>query len=100
MGIGMGMANEMSRAYSQTNTSQATPPPLPQEPPIYVAVNGEKTGPFDLATVELKIQSGEIGRNTLIWQEPMPEWAAAEKVEKLAALFPKMPPPLPNISSS
>lgn len=96
MGIGMGMANEMSRAYSQANNSQTTPPPLPQEAPIYVAVNGDKTGPFDLATVKQKIQNGEITEETLIWQEPMTEWSAAEKVEKFAALFPKMPPPIPK----
>ena len=96
MGMGMGMANEVSRAYTQANAGQSTPPPLPQEPPIYVAVNGEKTGPFDLATIKQKIQCGEITKETLVWQEPMTEWAATERIEKFAALFPKIPPPLPK----
>lgn len=96
MGIGFGMANEMSRAYAEANKSHISPPPLPQEPPIYVAINGEKTGPYDLATIRQKIQDGGITRETLLWQEPMTEWMSAEKIENVVAYFPKMPPPLPN----
>ena len=96
MGIGFGMANEMGRTYAGANKSQISPPPLPQELPIYVAINGEKTGPYDLATIRQKIQGGEIARDTLVWHEPMPEWMPAEKMEAIAVFFPKMPPPLPN----
>lgn len=96
MGVGFGMANELSRAYSETSRSQVTPPPLPNEAKIYVAINGERMGPFDLATVKQKIQSGEIGRNTLVWHDPMPEWLAAEKMDNLVASFPNLPPPIPG----
>lgn len=96
MGMGVGMANEMNRSYSQTNTNQAAPPPIPGIAPFFVAINGIQSGPFDLASLKEKIGNGEISRETLVWQEPMPEWLAAEKIEKLATLFPKMPPPIPN----
>lgn len=96
MGVGFGMATEMTRAYSEAGRNQMAPPPLPQDPPIYVAINGEKTGPYDLASIKQKIQDGEIARDTLLWQEPMAEWMAAEKIESVAAYFLKMPPPIPN----
>jgi membrane protease subunit (stomatin/prohibitin family) len=98
MGMGFGMANEMSRAFGGNAGSgqTATPPPVPGSAPFYVAVNGAQSGPFDLNVLQTKIQGGEITRETLVWQEPMPEWLAAEKVDKLAALFPKMPPPIPK----
>ena len=96
MGMGFGMANEMTKAFGNSGAGQATPPPIPGDVPFYVAVNGAQSGPFDLAILKTKIDAGEINRETLVWQEPMPGWLAAEKVEKLAMLFPKMPPPLPK----
>ena len=64
--LGVGMANEMSRAYSQANSTarQRIRLRCRKKLPIYVAVNGEKTGPFDLATIKQKIQNGEIGKET------------------------------------
>jgi membrane protease subunit (stomatin/prohibitin family) len=97
MGVGFGMATEMSRAYADTGKNAAAPPPLPSEPELYVANNGEKTGPFDLATIKQKIQSGEITRDTLVWHDPLPEWMAAEKMDNLIVYFPKTPPPIPKV---
>ncbi|SJM92661.1 SPFH domain-containing protein [Crenothrix polyspora] len=96
MGVGFGMANELSRAYSEASRHQATPPPLPNAPQLYVAINGERTGPFNLTTVKQKIQSGEITRSTLVWHDPMPEWITAEKLENLAGSFSNLPPPIPG----
>ncbi len=96
MGVGFGMANEMSKAYAEAAKSQAIPPSLPAEPEWYVAINGEKTGPFGLAVIKQKIQSGEIARDTLVWHDPLPEWVVAEKIDNLIAYFPKMPPPIPG----
>ncbi len=77
--------------------SSPNPPPLPGETPFFLAINGEREGPFELAIIKQKIQNGEIARNTLVWQDPMLEWLAAEKLDKLAAYFPKMPPPVPPV---
>jgi membrane protease subunit (stomatin/prohibitin family) len=96
MGVGFGMANELGRAYAEVGRSQTTPPPIPQTLQIYVAVNGERVGPFDLTTIQQKIQSGDITRSTLVWHDPMPEWQAAEKVAQLQGYFAKLPPPLPG----
>lgn len=101
MGMGVGMASEMSKAFGNSGGGHtASPPPVPGSAPFYVVVNGAQSGPFDLATIQAKIQSGEITRETLVWQEPMPEWLAADKVDKLVAMFPKMPPPIPGSQST
>jgi membrane protease subunit (stomatin/prohibitin family) len=95
MGIGLGMANEMTRTYAESDKTKVIPPPLPSESQWYVAVNGEKTGPYDMAAIKQQIQNGEIGRETLVWHESLTEWMAAEKLDNLISHFPKMPPPLP-----
>lgn len=96
MGIGFGMASEMGKAYAESGKAQANPPPLPSEPQWFVAVNGEKNGPYDFALIKQKIQSGEIERDTLVWHDPLPEWISAEKMDNLIAFFPKLPPPIPG----
>ena len=96
MGIGFGMASEMAKAYADAGKNQASPPPLPTGTQYYIASNGEKSGPFEHAVIKQKIADGEITRETLVWHDPMSEWAAAEKIDALLALFPKMPPPLPG----
>jgi len=96
MGIGFGMASEMAKAYAEAGKNQATPPPLPSGAQYYIASNGEKLGPFEQALIKQKIQTGEITPDTLVWYDPMPEWAAAEKIDELVGFFPKMPPPVPG----
>ena len=41
------------------------------------------------------IRSGEIGRETLIWNETFDEWIAANHVDQLEKFF---PPPLPTVA--
>ena len=96
MGMGFGMANEMSKAFGSGAANPQSPPPLPGGASYYIALNGAQSGPFDLATITQKIQAGEVSRDTLVWQDPMPEWLPAGKVEALSGLFSKMPPPLPK----
>ena len=95
MGVGFGMASEMTKAYADPGKGQAVPPALPSEQ-WYVAIDGEKSGPFDLSAIKQKIQDGEITRETLVWHDPLPEWTPAEKLDNLIAYFPKLPPPLPT----
>jgi membrane protease subunit (stomatin/prohibitin family) len=98
MGMGFGMANEMSKAYSGIgNNNQSSPPPIPTvETHYYAVINGERAGPFDLASMQQKIQNNEVNRTTLLWHDPLPEWLPAEKIETLASLFSKQPPPIPK----
>ena len=111
MGMGFAMANQMGQMFNQ-NTGQSSqtsqpqqnqttggpgvPPPLPQQSQYFVAVNGQQTGPFDMNVITLKIQSGEIARETLVWKQGMTNWDQAGNVGELANSFGAVPPPIPG----
>lgn len=111
-GIGLAMAGKMAgdmvggmgaTAGSQQPTptqamasgAGATPPPLPQQPTYYYAINGVQQEPIGLAELQQKITQGEVVRDTMVWTAGMPAWAKAGEVASLTALFGMTPPPLP-----
>jgi hypothetical protein len=60
------------------------------------AVNGQPAGPFDVPAIQQKVAAGAVTRSTLVWRAGMAQWAAADTVPELQALFANVPPPLPN----
>lgn len=94
MGMGYAAANEMGKALNQSAAD--TPPPIPAQRMFFVAVNGQKTGPFDLTTMQQKILQTEVNRHTLIWHQPLTDWVSAEQVADLATFFTQVPPPVPG----
>jgi hypothetical protein len=99
MGMGFAMANQMGQAMGSQQTSGGTapsgPPPVPQAVSFFVAVNGQQTGPFDLAVLGQKAAAGEVNRQTLVWKDGMASWTAAGDVAELKSIFGTVPPPLP-----
>ena len=72
------------------------PPPIPGAVSFFVAVNGQQTGPFDLAALRGQVSGGGLTRDTLVWRQGMSAWAKASEQTDLAALFTtNMPPPVP-----
>ncbi|MGB1656504.1 MAG: SPFH domain-containing protein [Longimicrobiales bacterium] len=102
MGAGMGfaMGNQMAQAMTPgAQTSQgtgATPPPIPQAPKYFAAIDGQQAGPFDAAALKAQIEGGTVTRETLVWTEGMAEWTAAGQVDAIATMFGATPPPLPG----
>ena len=73
----------------------ATPPPIPQV--MYnVALYGQATGPFDLATLKQMAIDGQFNGNSLVWKAGMPAWVAAETVEELKDTLANVMPPIPQ----
>ena len=102
MGIGFAMANKMGQSFStpqSNNTVVASPPPIPEQTQYFVAINGQQSGPFNLAELKNKINASTVNKNTLIWSQTLVEWTKASKVAELASSFPVMPPPLPTGNS-
>jgi len=102
IGAGLGAGMAVGAHMAQTLTAGTTPaspgvvpPPLPTSLQFHVALNGQQTGPFDLAAIRQQIQSGAINRSTLVWKPGMASWMAAESVPELQGLFATVPPPLP-----
>jgi len=98
MGLGAGvvmgaqMMNTMGAAAGMTPAGAAAPPPIPG---FHVAVNGQQTGPFDLAALQQQAAAGTFTRASLVWKAGMAQWAKAGDVPELAGLFANVPPPIP-----
>lgn len=63
-------------------SSKGTPPPIPHIQ-YFAVINGEQTGPFNLAKLGEMLTSGEITSETLVWKEGMKDWEQIEKVKEL-----------------
>lgn len=71
-----------------------TPPPPP--PPeaqleVYVAVNGQTTGPFNAGQLRAKVLAGELTGDTYVWMDGMAEWKRAREVPELAPILAAAP---------
>ncbi|MDA0799455.1 MAG: GYF domain-containing protein [Chloroflexi bacterium] len=96
MGMGMMMGGQMGGQIGQAaQAPQATPPPIPQAVQFFVAADGQQTGPFGLDVLATQAQSGQLTRDTLVWQAGMAQWTRAVDVDATSNLFAAVPPPLP-----
>jgi hypothetical protein len=98
--MGFAMANQIGQSMQQQSQQQSggPPPPPSSGPAVYIAVQGETTGPFNAAQLKQKLQDGALDRATMVWMEGMDEWAPAGEVDALQALFKSTPPPPPPAS--
>lgn len=108
-GMGMGMGFGMGGAFgaqmggmaqgafgAQPQTQTPPPPPTPQAVAFHVILNGQQAGPYDLVTLQPLVSQGVVTPATLVWRAGMAQWAAAQTVPELAALFgPPAPPTAP-----
>lgn len=108
-GMGMGMGFGMGGAFgaqmggmaqgafgAQPQTQTPPPPPTPQAVAFHVIINGQQAGPYDLVTLQPLVSQGVVTPATLVWRAGMAQWAAAQTVPELAALFgPPAPPTAP-----
>lgn len=94
--VGQNMANMMGNMTG--NMSQPTPPPPPPGAIIqfFVAMNGQQSGPYNMAQMNNLINSRQVTRQTYVWKQGMANWEMAGNVPELAQAFSMVPPPLPN----
>jgi hypothetical protein len=99
-GLGMAMASQIGQAMTPPQGSPpaggTVPPPLPQAPQYYAAIDGKQAGPFGIESLGQHVQDGTVTKETLVWTAGMAEWAPAAEVEAVAKLFGAAPPPLPT----
>ena len=92
--VGQNMAGIMNNAMSGINQpvqGAVTPPPVPTAS-YHIAVNGQATGPFDIATLTHMANAGQVTVNSLVWKNGMVEWSKAGEVDDLRSLFTVTPP--------
>lgn len=96
--IGQNIAGTMNNMMSGTNvqpTPGAAPPPVPTIA-YHVAVNGQVTGPYDIATLTQMATAGQLVAESLVWKIGMTQWATAGAVDELKNLFANTTPPIPT----
>ena len=95
--IGQNIAGTMNNMMSGANAQPApgaVPPPIPSTA-YHVAVNGQATGPFDIATLTQMTTTGALAKDSLVWKQGMAEWAKADTVEELKGIVCNHVPPIP-----
>ena len=80
-----GTMNNIMQGNSQPMQNIVTPPPVPQSL-YHVAVNGQATGPYDVATLKQMILAGQINASTYVWTACMSDWMELGKVETLKGI--------------
>lgn len=97
MGLGMGfaMAQQLAGSMGGGNFG-AAPPPLPKAASYWVAVDGQRTGPFDAQALAQQALAGRFDGDSLVWTQGMATWRPAREVPDLAAALNSAPPPIPG----
>jgi hypothetical protein len=90
------MAGPIAQAMSGTQPqTPAMPPPIPEAVTYFIAVGGQRTGPFELQALAAQAAAGALTPQTLVWTQGMAQWTPAGQVPALAQAFASVPPPLP-----
>ncbi len=84
-GIGLGAGMAMGGQFAQSLSSPQGPPPIPADVVFHVAVNGQRTGPYQIAALSEQVASGQLTSASLVWKPGMVNWVAAGQVEELKA---------------
>ena len=101
MGAGFAMGNQMGQAFNNqapqpSNANQPTPPPLPNAFKYFIAINNQQSGPFSEMQLIEMVKSGQLTKETLLWNQGLTGWQKAETINELLNIFSQTPPPLPS----
>ena len=95
--VGQNMAGMMSGMMSGMNQQpapSAVPSPIPSIT-YHVVVDGQATGPYDLAALKQMVDVGQLTSDSLVWQAGMVTWEKAGAIDSLKELF-NITPPIPK----
>lgn len=86
-----GAMNGMMSGMNQPPQAGTVPPPIPATT-YHVAVNGQATGPFDMAALTQMAAAGRLTGDSLLWKVGMSEWAKAETIMEIQPILTNIPP--------
>lgn len=75
-------------------------PPVPVVEPqvqMYLYIAGQQYGPYDYGMLKQFVTTGQLTKQTLVWQQGMVAWTAAGEVRELQTLFAPVPPAMPQM---
>ncbi|MDY4278732.1 MAG: SPFH domain-containing protein [Faecalicoccus sp.] len=86
-----GSMNSMMSGINQPMQTNIAPPPISSST-YYIAMNGQATGPFSIATLQQMLNQGQFFAESLVWKQGMANWVNANQVDELKTLFVSIPP--------
>lgn len=95
--VGGGMANMMGNMMQGMNQAQPPAPPTGAIAQYHVVINGQQSGPYNMAQLQQLVQNGQLAPNTYVWKQGMSGWDFASNVPELRSLFGAVPPPPPPV---
>lgn len=91
-----GSMNNMMSGINQPAQPGATPPPVPTIA-YNVAVNGQATGPYDIAILKQMAAAGQFTADSLVWKAGMAQWQKASTIDELKEVLANVMPPIPPV---
>ena len=97
-GLGLGIAQQMVTMMNQSMKGMYVPgsymslPSLQEN--IYVAIDGNATGPLTASEFKNLISTGKINKDSLAWLPGMMTWKSLEQVPDLLKIIALTPPPI------
>lgn len=100
-GLGMTMAQQMVQMMNQAMQQMYVPGsiqsmPAPQQPPFYVAIDGQPVGPLSESDLVRLVADKKVSKDTLAWMPGMPQWKPVEQLPSILRLIALTPPPIPQ----
>lgn len=86
-----GAMNNIMGGFNQPVQTGTVPPPIPTIA-YHVAINGQATGPYDLAALQQMANAGQLTADSLVWRAGMAQWEKAGTVDEIKAIITVMPP--------
>ena len=97
-GVGVGgIVAAMTAKTINTSTQETSEiPPIPYTD-YYLAIRGERHGPFNSYEIEQNVVNGNITEDTLIWRKRLRKWVKLGDLDDFQHLFNNdTPPPIPT----
>ena len=101
-GMGMAMAQQMVKVMNESMQNMYVPGspqtiPAPQPMSIYVAIDGQSTGPMTEKEFANLVAEQKVTKESLVWLPGMTGWKPLQEVPSVLKIIALAPPPLPNV---
>ncbi len=91
MGVGMAMADRLSKSFREPTQKGYVPQVFER---MYYYANGkEPVGPLNIDEIEKLIKKKSVTSDTLMWTNGMENWVKAKEIDEVESLFNLLTPP-------
>lgn len=92
-GLSMAVANQMINTMNHAITNMqfsgqgTTLSQIPSKEQIYVVIDGNQAGPFDIDEINTLIDNNSLNKESLVWFTGLNSWKQAKDIPKILKLL-------------